>query len=1230
MSWDKFTRKQLIGKGSFGDVYLVVNEEGEQAALKIIRKEYYHNRIQFRIAFEATRKMDDENCLRMYKWLFDEEISWLMEYIEGQPISSLRFKEKLDLDNVLKALLQVCNGLMAFHSRNIIHRDLKPQNILIDLNNKIKITDFDFIKTGLTTEKTRYFIGTPEYASPEHFISSTELDIRSDLYSLGVIFYELVTGRLPFSGTGAKEIGDQHRLKKFELPTKINPLVPAAVENIINGLLEKDPKDRYQHVHEVASDIYTQIKDKTGITLKEDISYLLKPKFVNRIKPLQMLHRICDELTQGKGKIALIIGESGIGKTKLLHQFYYHTQLKGIEFYCTACKTVESSFNPLGLIFNEMISGLSEAEKLRYFGQFGWDLVRNGILSYESWMDQIEKPPELSGKNGEIRLFSAVTDFVRVAACRPIVIALDDLQWADESLYNWLVFAGRNLRDYPVLIIGLHRSEQIFEDSMVLRVPDLVKIEIKSLAETDTSEMIRSMLGKKEPDPELDMFITNLINHTRGNPLFVREFLYYLQKSGKIGLSDNKWLFSEDLKIDKLPADIQKVIRERIAELNVSALHTLQVASIIGNKFGWEMILDLIGKSESELLNDLLECREVSLIEEIGEEYAFIHDKIREVLEEDLKNKKPDLWRELHLRTADYLERKFADNINEVLEDLANHFYRAENIEKTIKYCELAGERAQNSYQNMKALEFFDQLSEMIKKKLDQLKEDNPVTIELRSRLFNTYIQKSTIQRMIGNWEQASTFGDAALEIAEDLGDKKFIGIALNKIGLLIASRGNFDEALKYYQRYLTISEEINFVNGIATALSNIGITNARKGNIEKAMECFQKHLQIGKNSNDTRIVLESYGNIGNVHRMTGEYDKAIECNDIAIKFYHEQGKKLPLSKSINNKGVIYFEQDDFKTALDFFKKGLKISEEIGFKQGISIGLGNAGNAYSGLRQMDKAMDCYKRKITVDEELGNIPGIAFVSGNIGNIYLFKGECQQALDWYNRKLILCTKIKNKFETARVLGSLGKTYIILGDLNKAFENLEESLELAEGIGARNVINEASIDLGLLFYLQGKFGDAEKYFRNALEISRILKAKDHIFNSIMGLVRALIKSGNFQEADKLNKESLQEAGNYHNEQWLSYSERIGSLISFKREPDLEHKVKALNSLEGKLAETGDEGKLAELYYVLAQMNSELKRRKAAVSYKMKAIKFYRKMYDDERNYFYLLQLHDLDNLN
>jgi serine/threonine protein kinase/tetratricopeptide (TPR) repeat protein len=1190
VSWKKIVSKKLIGKGTFGKVYKVTDEKGAIGALKIIDKQYHNFRIQFKSAFEITRKINDINYVKAYQWLSDKDVSWVMEYVDGKPISALKFSDGFNLDEIMKVMIQVCNGLMALHSRNIIHRDLKPQNILLDSNNIVKITDFDFIKIEQTGKQISQFVGTPVYASPEHFISSYELDIRSDLYSLGVILYELVTGKLPIEGRDAKEIGDKHRLKPIILPTKINPLIPKGVERIITGLLEKNPKDRYQHAHTVAVDLYKELKNKKGIKIKEDIPYLLKPQFVNRVISLKTLNELSDELESKNGKVVLILGESGIGKSKLIQQFHYYLQFQNVDFYYSVCKPVEHSFEPLSSIFEAILSAKTETEKRKYFGKFGWDLVKFGILAEKEWMNKIEKPVELSGKGAEIRLFNAMTNFIQKAATKPLVICIDDLQWVDEIILKWLIYTERNLQEFPVLIVALHRTEQLIEDSLILKIENLIRIRIENLKGIDVSNMIKSMLGKKSSSQELDDFIKSIVSHTKGNPLFIREILYYLQEKGKITIINNKWNFPPKIEIENLPENIQQVIRERLAELSKETLISLQTASIIGKKISFEMLLNMTKKNDNELLDDLIDCREVSLIEESGNDYIFIHDKVREVLENEIKEKYPSFWKELHLKAGNFLEEKYSADPDEVLDDLANHFYFAEQPEKSIEYNELAGDKAKKNFLNNKALNFYEHLIIHIEEQLLVLTKKDSTYVKKMEILFDTLIKKCDILQLIGKWKEAEEIFRKTLKLAEEIEDKNRIASSLNLFGWLHRLKGNYKEAMECYEKGLKIAEELGNKREISRAVGNMGIIYFDKSDFDKAMKCYEKVLKIVEELGDKRWISSAIGNMGNIYQNKGNYDKAMKCYEKVLKIAEELGDKNGISIVIMNMGIVYYYQSKYKKAIECFKKAFKISEELGDKSGISGAVGSLGVMYHHQGNFAKAMECYEKGLKIAEELGDKKGIS-----------------QAFE-----------------------SMGIVYCDLGSYKKAMECCEKGLKIAEELGDKKGISQAFGNLGVMYHHQGNFAKAMECCERALTIAKDIGAKYTLPDLLSNKAKCFYKMKEYGKANEINEECLKISEEMKDEKNIFGCKVREAKIKFKTVKNYTLRIKnCIESLEKILEETKDEKRIANLNYELAIMNNELNREKNADRHKMKAIDIYKKLYEKTPKIEYKNKIEDLEKL-
>lgn len=198
--------EEMIAEGAFARVYIGKDmANGKTCAIKIFKKFNcdHNSKLRFKRSFLAAQAISHENCVKMIQWIEENDfIGFAMEYVEGESLAYILERKKLSFGETLNYMIQICAGLNALHSAGIIHRDLKPQNILIGKNGKLKITDFDLIKIEDSAEMTveGTFLGSVRYCSPEQCTGSSSVDIRSDLYSLGVILYRILTGRVPFDG----------------------------------------------------------------------------------------------------------------------------------------------------------------------------------------------------------------------------------------------------------------------------------------------------------------------------------------------------------------------------------------------------------------------------------------------------------------------------------------------------------------------------------------------------------------------------------------------------------------------------------------------------------------------------------------------------------------------------------------------------------------------------------------------------------------------------------------------------------------------------------------------------------------------------------------------------------------------------------------------------------------------------------------------------------------------
>ena len=264
-----------MGRGGMGRVYKVVDTKlKEELALKIIHPEIAaEERIikRFGNELKMARKISHKNVCRMYHFEEDEGIHYLtMEFIRGESLKDMiGMMGQLSPGQALSVVKQVCEGLAEAHKLGVVHRDLKPSNIMIDREGNARIMDFGIARSlkakGIT--RTGTMIGTPEYMSPEQ-VEGLETDQRSDLYSLGVILYEMVAGRIPFDGETPFSIALKHKSEKPQDPRKINSQIPENISKMIMRCLEKDREKRYQTAGELLAEL---AKIEEGIPTEERV-----------------------------------------------------------------------------------------------------------------------------------------------------------------------------------------------------------------------------------------------------------------------------------------------------------------------------------------------------------------------------------------------------------------------------------------------------------------------------------------------------------------------------------------------------------------------------------------------------------------------------------------------------------------------------------------------------------------------------------------------------------------------------------------------------------------------------------------------------------------------------------------------------------------------------------------------------------------------------------------------
>jgi serine/threonine protein kinase len=392
------------------------------------------------------------------------------------------------LAEVLTLVRRLCAPLSFLHGEGIVHRDLKPDNVLLRLARGERqaraleepgfrpvIVDFGLMSQfggQLSREALEVrggASGTVAVMSPEQILGET-MDARADLYALGCILYELLTGRAPFEGRTPGAVLYGHLNATPPLPSRLASGVPAALDELVLRLLAKKPADRLGHADDVAAALQALGAHHDSLPAPAPRPYLYRPDFAGRRESLDQLSHQLARLEQGIGGLTLIGGESGVGKTRLAVELARRAERRGIVVLAGQCSSGGAPLHPLKPFLQHVADrclehGAPEVESLlgpRARLLAGFEPALAGLRGLEDH----PAPPELPPREARLRLFQALIESIRaLAAATPFVLILDDLQWADELTMGWLRGSRgpEALRGLPVSIVGTYRTEEAGE-----------------------------------------------------------------------------------------------------------------------------------------------------------------------------------------------------------------------------------------------------------------------------------------------------------------------------------------------------------------------------------------------------------------------------------------------------------------------------------------------------------------------------------------------------------------------------------------------------------------------------------------------------------------------------------------------------------------------------------------------------------------------------------------------
>jgi tetratricopeptide (TPR) repeat protein len=732
-------------------VYLARDlKHGRMVALKVLRPELAHvlGPERFLREIEIAARLQHPMILPV----FDSGASrggslagtclwYTMPFVEGESLRDrLRREAQIAIEEAVQIGCEVADALGHAHARGVVHRDIKPENILLSGGHAL-VADFG-IARALTVAgedrltETGLSLGTPAYMSPEQAAGDDQLDGRSDLYSLGCLLYEMLAGHPPFTGASSRAILARHAIDPVPSLRTVRSTIPVGLEAAIRRALCKVPADRFA----TATDLVQALKqgargspleplpqeDVTGQAARGAGVPVASPQdleappvaLVGRSAEWTCLARAWLAAQQGPPRCVLVSGVAGIGKTRLVEEFVGWAGRQGAAMATSRC------YGTVGRLPYAPLADWLRSPALRSTLPAlpeVWRVEIAGLLP-EIGIQHLEPGARRDVPQAEARrrLFEAMTRAI-AGASLPLVLFVDDIQWADRDTLEWIGYFLRIAEPLPVLVLATLRLGEVpLEDRLNTILLDLRRegrIEEMTLEPLDAADSaaLAAAIAGGALDPAVAQ---RLHGETEGHPLYIVEMLRAnvpgLEGAGSLAMNRSSERPSTGHDRRSLPQRVLATIEARLAQLSPAGRIVVGVAAVVGREFRMDMLASSSGISESETaaaLDELLERRLVR--EQRGGTYDFSHDSIREVAYSGLGSARRRL---VHQQIA----RAQIDSAASPLAPapaaaIAKHLERGGLIEEAIRYYRLAAEHALDLYAGSEAILHLETALELLK-----------------------------------------------------------------------------------------------------------------------------------------------------------------------------------------------------------------------------------------------------------------------------------------------------------------------------------------------------------------------------------------------------------------------------------------------------------------------------------------------------------------------------------
>ena len=834
----------------------------------------------------------------------------------------------------------------------------------------------------------------------------------------------------------------------------------------------------------------------------------LHAPMIGRTQEFAKLRKAVDALQErGQGQLTLIVGEAGIGKSRLTSELKAHIDPEFVRVFEGKSLTYRKSIsywifidllrNYLGVTEDtpeqvveeklqqgETLLGNAASKTLPFLQRLlSPGLLEKGSADGYIGADGVHRAAQIEALDAEHlrqQIFLAVRELlVAEARQKPLLLILEDLHWADDASLELIYFLLDSLREVPLMVYGITRPYQDgpmkkVEERARERIPDrLTIISLHNLSQSESSQLLDQLLTI--PDfPET--VLNQIIQKSAGVPFYLEEILRMLIEGHVIRREGEHWRLVPGVEITTLavPDTLNDLILTRFDRLDMVSRRVLQATSVIGREFSLSILrlalADQLQETQIQTALDELAQREFITPEpgmatdtepaKVSDTFTFRHVLVSDAIYGTMLKQDRGTF---HLLVAQAIETLYADRLDGYVEILANHYLRSPQLDRALHYLILAGQKAARNYANEQARQHFVTALGLL-----------PKVVYQPSQAHQIHIGMGDLLTLVGEYQAARNHYQSGIEAIEIEDSDVYVNELSDldrKMGVTFERQGDFDKALTRLSLAIHRLREAKAASPFAQAriVNDMGWIYYRRGEMDDAEMYLNLALRQVEGTPHKQLMASIYNRLGAVCYLKDQLDQASDYVRKSLELREELGDIVEMARTYNNLGLLEWKRGHWESALQNFRRGMELNHTLGDVEAMIQLQGNIS-----LLQMDRGELVEAEKYLLEslrraEAIGHnyLKGAAYL--NLSRYWLAKKDWESALSNAQTSLEVFTAIGAQDNVLYSWWCIGEAYFGLGNLEKAQEASQFVLNLLEGRGTK--VLGPTEERGLILRLMSK---------------------------------------------------------------------------------------------------------------------------------------------------------------